>query len=154
MRERGLRDFMVQFGGDMFVSGRRGDRAWRAGIRDPRGPPDRYFAAAEVTDATFSTSGDYERFFIKDGHRYAHILDPATGNPASACRSVTIMAPDATTAEYLSKGVFILGTERGLPIVESVEGAGAVVVDPKNRVHVSARLKDRIKILADPTDGL
>jgi thiamine biosynthesis lipoprotein len=144
---------MVQAGGDMYVAGARGDRPWRVGIRDPRGGPSSYFAAAEVTDATFSTSGDYERAFLEDGVRYHHILDPATGRPAPACRSVTVMARDATTAEGLSKGVFILGPEAGLALVEGVEGAGAVVVDAANRVHVSRRLEGRIKQLHPPTDA-
>src|SRR5215471_1884710 len=86
LRARGFVDFIVQAGGDMFCAGRRGDRPWRVGIRDPRGPRDSYFALAEVTDRTFSTSGDYERFTIKDGKRYHHIIDPATGYPATAVR--------------------------------------------------------------------
>lgn len=152
-RERGLRDFMVQAGGDLFVSGTRGARAWRVGIRDPRGPPDRYFAAAEVTDATFSTSGDYERSFFKNGRRYHHILDPATGAPAMRTRAVTIMALDATTAEGLSKAVFILGPQAGLRLIEKVPGAGAVIVDAKNQVHISERLRGKVRILFPPTDA-
>jgi thiamine biosynthesis lipoprotein len=151
LRAAGLKDFMVQFGGDLFVSGRHGARAWRVGIRDPRGPPDKYFAAAEVTDATFSTSGDYERFFVKDGKRYHHILDPDTGRPAAACRSVTIMAADATTAEWLSKGVFILGVKRGLDLVERTAGAAAVIVDAENALHISPRLEGKLKLLSQPT---
>lgn len=153
IRGRGFRDFMVQAGGDLFVAGTHGRRAWRVGIRDPRGPASSYFAATEITDATFSTSGDYERFFFKDGRRYHHILDPATGAPATACRSVTIMAKDATTAEWLSKGVFILGPKEGLALVESVEGAGAVIVDRNNELHISKRLEGRMKILFPPTDA-
>jgi thiamine biosynthesis lipoprotein len=124
------------------------------GIRDPRGAPEDYFASAEVSEGTFSTSGDYERTFIKDGRRYHHIIDPATGEPARGVRSVTIMAPDATLAEGLSKGVFILGPERGLALIERLEGVGAVVVDDRNQVLVSARLKDKLRILRPPTDGL
>ncbi|MCK6549897.1 FAD:protein FMN transferase [Myxococcota bacterium] len=153
MRARGLTDFMVQAGGDLYVAGRHGDRAWRVGIRDPRGPPDRYFAAAEVTDATFSTSGDYERFFLDGGRRYHHILDPKTGEPATKVRAVTIMAPNATTAEWLSKGLFILGVDEGMPIVEATPGAGAVAVDAKNQLHVSKRLEGKIKVFMPPTDA-
>jgi FAD:protein FMN transferase len=153
LRDRGFADFMVQAGGDLFVSGRHGNRAWRVGIRDPRGPSDKYFAATEVTDSTFSTSGDYERAFLKNGRRYHHILDPATGEPATRSRSVTILAPDATTAEGLSKGVFILGPEKGFEILEKVPGTAAVVVDAKNKVHVSKRLEGKLKILSAPTDG-
>ncbi len=153
LKERGFANFTAQAGGDLYASGQHGDRRWRIGIRDPRGPPDRYFAIAEVTDATFSTSGDYERSFLKDGRRYHHILDPATGEPAMKSRSVTIMAPDATTAEGLSKGVFILGWEKGFEILEKVPGAGAVVVDARNEVHISPRLAGRVKVLFAPTDA-
>ncbi|MBK6685688.1 MAG: FAD:protein FMN transferase [Deltaproteobacteria bacterium] len=153
LRARGFQDFMVQAGGDLYVAGTRGPRAWRVGIRDPRGPPSSYFAASEVTDASFSTSGDYERAFLKDGVRYHHILDPATGNPAMACRSVTIMAKDAVTADGISKGVFILGPEKGLALVEAIDGAGAVIVDRNNQVHLSKRLEGRVKLLHPPTPG-
>lgn len=153
LKAHGLRDFMVQAGGDLYVSGKRGERPWRVGIRDPRGPRDAFFAAAEVTDATFSTSGDYERFFIEDGVRYHHILDPDLGRPARGTRSVTIMAPDAMTADALSTGVFILGAERGLEVVEALDGVGAVVVDEDNEVHVSKRLEGKVKVLKPPSEG-
>ena len=154
LRSRGQGHFMVQAGGDLYVAGRRGDRAWRVGIRDPRGPADRYFAAAEVTDATFSTSGDYERSFIQEGARYHHILDPDTGQPARLCRSVTVMAADALMADGLSTGVFLLGPERGMALIERLPDVEALIVDAKNRVTISSGLKDRIRILTPPTDGI
>lgn len=154
LRKRGLSNFMVQSGGDLYVAGRRGDRPWRVGVRDPRAPEGTYFASIELTDATFSTSGDYERFFIQGERRYHHIIDPDLGEPATACRSVTIMTPDATTAEGLSKGVFILGPERGLALIEKIPGAGAVIVDAKNQLHISRRLQGRVVVLRPPTGGL
>src|SRR5215468_1738570 len=153
LRNHGLVDFIVQAGGDMYCAGKRGDRRWRVGIRDPRGPRDSYFALAEVEDRTFSTSGDYERFVIKDGKRYHHIIDPATGYPASGVRSVTIMAKDGITAEGLSKIVFIWGAERGMKLIESLPDVDAVVVDAQNHVTVSKGLKDKLTIVAPPTDG-
>ena len=69
LRGSGLTDFMIQAGGDLFVAGRRGDRPWRVGLQDPRGAPNSLFAAIDLTDAAFSTSGDYERFFMRDGKR-------------------------------------------------------------------------------------
>src|SRR5437867_4525661 len=60
-------DFLIQFGGDMYAAGREGDRAWKLGIQDPRGPANRIFATVDVSDSTFSTSGDYARSFLKDG---------------------------------------------------------------------------------------
>jgi len=151
LRKAGLRNFMVQSGGDLYVSGKKGDRNWRVGIRDPRGPATSYFAGAEITNATFSTSGDYERFFVEDGVRYHHIIDPDTGQPARHCRSVTIMAKDAITADVLSTSVFLVGVEAGLALVESTDGAGAVIVDAANEVHISKRLEGKIRILRPPT---
>jgi thiamine biosynthesis lipoprotein len=107
-----------------------------------------------LTDHAFSTAGDYERYFILDGKRYHHILDPATGFPATRSRSVTIYAPTALLADALDDAVFIVGWKKGLEIVEGIDGVGAVVVDDQGRVHVSKRLKGRIEMLRPPTDAL
>ncbi len=153
LRRSGLRDFMIQAGGDMYVSGRRGDRPWRLGIRDPRGPADRIFAALDLTDSTFSTSGDYERFFIKDGRRYHHILDLSVGQPARLCRSVTLVTDRAVIADALAKGVFILGPDAGMALIERTPGVQGVIVSAKNEVSISSGLRNRLTLLAPPTDA-
>jgi len=153
LRASGFHDFMIQFGGDMYLSGHVGDRPWRVGIQDPRAPEGRIFASMELSDSTFSTSGDYERFFIKDGHRYHHIIDPATGEPAMGCRSVTIVTGSATLADGLSKGVFIKGPEAGMALIERLPDVEGVIVSAKNEVLVSSGLKERLTILAQPTDA-
>jgi thiamine biosynthesis lipoprotein len=153
LRGAGLSDFMIQSGGDLFVAGRRGERPWRVGIQDPRGAPNTLFAAIELTDASFSTSGDYERFFIRDGHRYHHILDPDTGEPASRSRSVTIMAKSATASDGLSTGVFILGGDEGMALIERLPEVEGVIVGADNQVRVSTGLNGRIAILRPPTDA-
>lgn len=151
LRARGLADFMIQAGGDLYAAGRKGDRPWRVGIRDPRGPPNAFFARAEIENRTFSTSGDYMRFFVKDGRRYHHIIDPDSGAPARGCRSVTILAPSAVIADAYSTGVFILGPEKGLALVEATDGVGAVIVDADNDIHVSRRITQTVEILKPPT---
>ena len=153
LRESGLRDFMIQAGGDMYVGGRRGDRPWRLGIRDPRGPADRSFAMLDLTDGTFSTSGDYERFFMKDGRRYHHILDLSVGEPAQGCRSVTLVTERAVIADALAKGVFILGPDAGMALIERTPGVQGVIVSAKNEVLISSGLRGRLTLLAPPTDA-
>jgi thiamine biosynthesis lipoprotein len=153
LRSRGLRDFMVQAGGDLYAAGHHGDRPWRLGIRDPRGPADRIFAALDLSDGTFSTSGDYERSFMKDGHRYHHILDLGAGEPARGCRSVTLVTGRAAIADALAKGVFVLGPEAGMALVEQLPGVEGVIVGADNRVMISSGLKDRLVVLAPPTDA-
>ena len=98
-----------------------------------------------VTDEAISTSGDYERYFLKDGVRYHHILDPRTLQPARLCQSVTIIAPDATTADALATGVFVMGPARGMALVERL-GLGAVIVNAQGMVIVSSRLRDRVTL--------
>ena len=107
-----------------------------------------------VQDHAFSTAGDYERAFVEAGKRYHHIIDPRTGYPATACRSVTVWAESALTADSIDDAVFILGPSDGLALVESIEGAGAVIVDANNRVWVSKRLEGVVKILRQPSDGI
>jgi thiamine biosynthesis lipoprotein len=153
LRERGLEDFMIQAGGDMYVAGRRGDRPWRLGIRDPRGPADRSFAVLDLADSTLSTSGDYERFFFKDGRRYHHILDLDRGMPATGCRSVTLVSDRAVLADAVAKGVFVLGPAEGMALIERLPGLEGVIVSATNEVLVSSGLRDRLVRLAQPTDA-
>jgi thiamine biosynthesis lipoprotein len=152
-RDRGLKDFMIQAGGDLYVGGKKGDRPWTLGINDPRGPGGSSFATIQLSDATFSTSGDYERFFIKDGVRYHHILDPDTGEPARGCRSVTIVADRPVLADGLSTGVFVLGPEKGMALIERLPNVEGVIVTAKNEVLISSGLKNRLVILHAPTDA-
>ncbi len=151
LRTRGVRDFMMQDGGDIYVGGRNDGRPWRLGIQDPRGAANHIFAELDLSDGTFSTSGDYERFFMKDGRRYHHILDPTTGEPARGARSVTIVANRGVIADGLSTGVFILGAEAGMALIEKLPDVEGVIVADKNRVLISSGLKGRVRIVAPPT---
>lgn len=152
-RSHGLRNFMIQFGGDLYVAGTRGPRPWHLAIQDPRAPTGDYFAAIELSDSSFSTSGDYERFFMRDGRRYHHIIDTRTGQPARGCRSVTIVAKNATLADALSTGVFVMGPTDGMALIERLPDVEGVIVSSENRVLVSSGLKNRLQIIRQPTDA-
>lgn len=153
--EAGLSAFFVQAGGDLFARGNKPDGSpWQAGVRDPRGPEGKYFARLAVTDHAFSTAGDYERAYVVGGKRYHHIIDPRTGHPATACRSVTIWAPTALLADAIDDAVFILGPEKGMRLVESIDGVGAVIVDANNNVGISKRLQGKVEIVDVPSDGI
>ena len=154
LRKAGLADFIVQAGGDFYASGKRGDRGWRVGVRDPRGARDEYFAMAEISNEAFSTSGDYERFVIRGGRRYHHILDARTGMPAQGSRGVTVLAPTAFEADAWDTTLFLLGPDRARALLAGLPGVEMVLVDDRNRVHQSAGMARRLKILRPPTDGL
>lgn len=151
LRSHRIVDFMIQAGGDLYVAGRRGDRAWRGAIRDPRA--DRLMAALELQDETLSTSGDYERFFIRDGRRYHHILDPDTGEPAAGVRSATVVARRAVLADALSTSAFILGPEAGMHLIERLPDVEGVIVDDRSHVLISSGLKGRMEMLAEPASA-
>jgi FAD:protein FMN transferase len=153
LRSHGIRNFLIQAGGDLLAGGRRGDRAWRAAIRDPRGPADVIFAAVDLGDETFSTSGDYERFFISNGQRYHHILDPDAGQPARGARSVTIVAKRAMLADALSTGVFVMGARDGMALIERLPDVEGVIVSDRNEVLVSTGLTGRLERIRPPTDA-
>jgi FAD:protein FMN transferase len=155
LKAGGLRSFLAQAGGDLFGAGRKPDGSpWVSGIQDPRAPRNSFFATIELTDHAFSTAGDYARAFFVDGKRYHHIIDPRTGYPATACRSVTVWAGDAFTADAVDDAVFILGPEKGLKIIESLPDVGAVIVDRDNRVWISERLKTQVHVQHPPTAGI
>lgn len=140
LRARGIAHATVTAGGDSFVLGDRRGRPWVIGIRHPD-DAQRVIARIPLEDAAISTSGDYERYFDEGGVRYHHIINPKTGRSATGVRSVTIIAPTSTLAEGLTKGVFILGPERGIALAESQPDVDAVIVRDDGRVFYSKGLE-------------
>jgi thiamine biosynthesis lipoprotein len=145
---------MVQAGGDLYVAGSKGPVKWMVGVRDPRGGPRDIIARMQIQDHAFSTAGDYERSFILNGKRYHHIIDPATGYPATASREVTIFAPTAFLADALDDAVFILGPSKGLALVDSYPDCSAMIVDDKSQVSMSKSLEGKLQRTGTPTDGI
>jgi thiamine biosynthesis lipoprotein len=139
LKRLGVQHAVVAAGGDSHVMGDRRGRPWSIAIRDPRDAK-RVVAVLPLQDTSISTSGDYERFFERDGVRHHHLIDPKTGESPRSLRSVTILANDGLTSEGLSKCLFVLGLERGMRLVESVPGADAVVVDAAGALHFSSGL--------------
>ena len=151
-KQRGLGDFMIQAGGDLYVAGTNGGQPWRLAIADPRGSHEP-LATLQLGDGTFSTSGDYERSFVKDGVRYHHLIDPDSGEPARRSRSVTIVTNRAVIADVLSTGVFIMGPEAGMALIEKMPDVEGVIVTADNHVLISSGLMGRIELLKRPTDA-
>jgi len=145
MQEVGATGGLVAVAGDFRVFGTRADgTAWPVGIQHPR-RDGAILATLDSTDEAISTSGDYERFFVQDDIRYHHILDPDTLQPARLCQSVTVVAPDATWADALATGLFVMGPKKGLALIERL-GFGAVIVDAEGGVLISSRLRNRVTL--------
>ncbi len=128
MEESGVSGALVNAGGDLYGFGPGyGAEGWRVGIRHPR-EKERIVDVLSVMDAGVATSGDYERFFIWDGIRYSHIMDPVTGKPSTGVISATVIAGSCMEADVLSTIVFVLGAERSAEIISGL-GAEAVIFE-------------------------
>lgn len=140
LQRRGIRHAMVAAGGDSRLLGDKRGRPWNMAIRDPRRPGE-VVAVLPLQDVSISTSGDYERYFVRDGLRHHHVLDPRTGESPRDIRSVTVLADDGLTSEALSKTVFVQGLTRGMALIEALPGVDAVVVDAEGALHFSSGLR-------------
>jgi len=112
LKEKGITNFILNAGGDMYVSGEKEDNIpWKVGIKDPR-EGQKLVASFALKNYAVATSGDYERFIIVDGQRYHHILDPRSGYPGKLCRSTTTFAPTVEEADVMATYLFIIGARK------------------------------------------
>lgn len=148
LRAAGVEKALLDFGGNILVIGTRPDDSpWRIGVQRPDAERTQFIGIIHAVDQTVVTSGPYERFFEQDGVRYHHILDPATGYPAqSGLEQVTIIAGRSMDADALSTSVFIMGFERGLELVESLEAVEAIFVTADREVFLSSGVGERFTL--------
>jgi thiamine biosynthesis lipoprotein len=136
LRRLGIENGMVNAGGDTAFLGDRRGKPWIVGIQHPRNR-EAVVTRIPLADEAISTSGDYERYFDEGGTRYHHILVPGTGKSPHAVHSVTVIGPNATRTDGLTKTVFILGPKRGIEFIERLGDVEAVVIDAQGCVHAS-----------------
>ena len=139
LQQAGVKTALISAGGDTRVIGKRRDRPWNIGIRNPRNEED-LVSMIPLENAAISTSGDYERFFEENGVRYHHILNPRTGVSTHEIISSSIIGKLATDTDALSTSVFVLGVEKGLQLIDSIPDTEAVIIDSKGNMHYSAGL--------------
>jgi thiamine biosynthesis lipoprotein len=142
LQSKGISAALVAIGGDIRGLGLKPDnRPWRIGIQHPRtdsnqSEEQRIFASLPLNNQAISTSGDYQRYFIKDRIRYHHLLNPITGLPAKGLISVTIIANEGVQADALATGVFVMGLDSGLKLLRSL-GVDGVLVDEHQKIHIT-----------------
>lgn len=139
LQRRGIQAAVVSAGGDSRILGDLGDRPRTIGIRHPR-KKDEYAVVIPLADTAISTSGDYERFFMEEGVRFHHILDPGTGRSADGVQSASVLTALAVDSDALSTTTFVLGVERGLELINRLPGVDAIIIDAEGRLHYSEEL--------------
>jgi len=129
LKKNGIKRALVNAGGDLYALGiDRQREKWQIGVQDPR-EEDKIIDIIKVKDKAVATSGDYRRYFTLEGKRFSHIVNPKTGlTVQDVPMSVTIIGPDATTTDALSTGVFVLGPEEGMKLIESLPEVEGMII--------------------------
>lgn len=133
----GIEEAMISAGGDSRILGNKRGKPWIIGIQHPRKPDD-LAMVLPLSDTAISTSGDYQRYFIHNGDRIHHIINPDTGRSANQTWSATVTGSDALTTDALSTTVFVLGAEKGLALIETLDSIDAIIIDRKGKIHYSS----------------
>lgn len=140
---------VIAVGGSILLYESKADGSnWNVAVQNPRGQDGEAMGVLSLSGTTnVSTSGDYEKYFMQDGKRYHHILDPSTGYPAdSGLISVTIVSDSGLLSDGLSTACFVLGKEKGEKLLETY-GAEGIFIDQNKKVTVTEGLKDKFTIL-------
>ena len=147
MQTSGATAGVVALSGDIKTFGRMPDQQkFVFGIQHPRKEQGEVLGRIELENEAVSTAGDYQRYFMKDGIRYHHILDPSSLQPARGCQSVTIIAKEGVMADGLDTGIFVMGPDKGTALIESLPDVEGVIVDQEGKMIVSSGLKGRLRL--------
>lgn len=114
-------------------------KPWTVAIVNPMNKS-KVFATFPLENSSVETSGSYEKFVVFDGKRYSHIIDPRTGYPAQGVVSVSVFAKQTEIADALATGIFVLGVDVGLNLVNQLKGIGCIIVDDKGEIHTSKNI--------------
>ena len=140
LQVKGCKSGLVNVSGDINTWGTQPDgKSWTVGIVNPMNK-NKVFATFPLEDSAVETSGSYEKFVTFNGKRYSHIIDPRTGYPASGIISVSVFAKQTELADALATGIFVLGIDVGLDLINQLNGIGCIIVDDKGNIHVSKNI--------------
>ncbi|MDR2875607.1 MAG: FAD:protein FMN transferase [Methylobacillus sp.] len=153
LREQHVAGALVNIGGNIIAVGTRGDRPWRVGIQHPRGAG--AVASLDLPDGwAIGTSGDYQRYFERDGQRYCHVIDPRSGEPTRGVQAVSILVPAAANAGTLSdaasKPIFI-DHEHWREAARNMGMEYVMLIDAHGKIHLTAAMRQRLKLTDEHT---
>ena len=150
LRSQGVKGALINIGGNIMAVGKRGDRPWHVGIQHPRKPGP--IATLDLLDGeAIGTSGDYQRYFMLDGKRYCHIIDPRTGYPVQGIQAVTIVIPPGpqagTLSDVASKPIFIAGEQGWRQAANNMKVQNVMLINDKGDIYVTHSMKKRLNFL-------
>lgn len=150
LRSQGVKNALINIGGNIIALGKHGKRSWQVGIQHPRKPG--AIATLELQDGeAVGTSGDYQRYFELEGKRYCHIIDPRNGRPAQGTQAVTVLIPPGKNAGVLSdvasKPAFIVGKQSWRDELKKMKVDQAMLIDDQGEIYLTPAIKKRITFL-------
>ena len=161
LQKAGLDSVIVDGGGNIRLVGRPRDsvrQRWGIGIQNPDGDPsnqnDTPLDIVFLHDTSFVTSGDYQRFYMVDGVRYSHLIDPTTLIPATYYRAVAVSYPDSGIADFMSTTLFLLPYDQSRALAESIPGLDAVWIFPGNHMEATDGMKKWMKTMGGATSTM
>jgi thiamine biosynthesis lipoprotein len=148
LRKRGVSDAIVEAGGDLQVIGTKHGKPWITGLRHPRRSVILLTVDLADMDAV-ATSGDYERFVMRSGVRYHHIIDPRTGYPANTFSSVSVFSKSAVLSDAYATAIFVMGIDGAREFLKRHGEIDVILADQEVNLYISSRLKDRVTLLEE-----
>lgn len=156
LRENGITNGIINAGGDLYCLGGKNGEPWKVGVQHPRKPGETY-ATLNISNLAVATSGDYQRYYLFEGVRYHHLLDPQTGKPSRKARSATVISRTTEEADAWATALCILDPEEGLRLVNAMADVFGMIVDSSGTIHYSEDMHrflwkiDTLSTLSDNT---
>jgi thiamine biosynthesis lipoprotein len=137
---KGVQNGVINASGDLTVIGKKSEeKPWQIGIANPDAANE-ILCFLPLENASVATSGDYEQFFMRNGKRYSHNIDPRTGKPVSGIKSVTVISPGAELCDALATAIYVMGVEIGLHLISQLPQTHCLIITDKNEVFHSRNL--------------
>ncbi|MBI3883918.1 MAG: FAD:protein FMN transferase, partial [Sphingobacteriales bacterium] len=141
LQQKGVKSGVVNAAGDLTAWGFQPDgKPWTIAIANPDAAR-HAFSSLDITNMAIATSGNYEKFVVINGKKYAHTIDPKTGLPVTGIKSVTIISPNAEIADAMATPVMIMGIKVGMDMINQVKGLACIIIDDQNKLYTSANIK-------------
>jgi thiamine biosynthesis lipoprotein len=150
LAELGIRNAIINSGGDLRATGSAVGRPWRIGIRNPHGEGAMALIETHGDEAIF-TSGNYERYHEYEGRRFGHIIDPRSGYPAEGVQSVTVIHASATTADAAATALFVAGADAWPEVAAAMDVDHVMLLDDQGTIQLTPAMAERVELLvSDP----
>ena len=138
--DQGVESGVINASGDLSVIGKKIDGApWQIGIADPENPQNTLLHIP-LAAGSVATSGDYEQYFMHNGRRYSHTIDPRTGIPVLGIKSVTVTGPSSELCDALATALTVMGVEAGIYLIDQLPEVHCLIIDDQNRLHFSKNI--------------